>query len=129
MAQKRSNRQPVWTFDHSAIAELAEYAAASKAIDDLAHTVRAAGTKTNHVEWLEAVKEMAAALPYGDMCQACWDRRATTSEDTDASPSLPPTPAPLAADVDGDSLRGRYVCPTCGFHWQCSYSVKFPHML
>ncbi|WP_219418783.1 hypothetical protein [Pseudonocardia nigra] len=107
------NPTGVDTFDHSDIAHLPEYAAASRALDALGHAIGRAEIDLGQQRWLEVVGEMAAALPYADACSEC------------TGPV--PTPAPHAAAVNDEWLNGQYRCPSCAATWTCGYAAN-PHL-
>jgi hypothetical protein len=87
------NPAGVETFDHSTISMLPEYAAASKALDNLAHAINRVHVGLGQEGWLRTVQEMASALPYSDNCQTC-TRLSGDGHDI-------PSPAPDGAEVRG----------------------------
>lgn len=110
------NPTGIRTFDNNRIAQLPEYLAASNAIDKLVHAMQRADVEIGQAEWLDALVDMAAALPYADMCQS---RECRASDDT-------PAPPPIAATVEDGWLKGAYRCPRCGAVWTCGYAVTAP---
>lgn len=113
------NPTGVETFDHSTISVLPEYAAASKALDNLAHAMNRVHVELGQEGWLRTVQEMASALPYSDNCQTC-TRLSGDGHDI-------PSPAPDGAEVRSGWLYGRYLCPQCGSRWKCGYAVNIPN--
>ncbi|GAA5132436.1 hypothetical protein [Pseudonocardia adelaidensis] len=112
-----SNPTGIRTFDNTRLAQLPEYLAASDAIDKLVHAMQRAGVEISQAEWLDALVDLAAALPYADMCQS---RACRAADDT-------PAPPPIAAVVDARGwLKGAYRCPRCGAVWTCGYAVTAP---
>lgn len=94
-------------FDHSDVAKMPEYAAASRALDDLAHAVERLGGVTRE-RFVQVVREMAVALPYGDAPQCGHFGRII---------------APYAASIDDRWLTGTYRCGECGTEWECGYGT------
>lgn len=104
-----ANPTGIASFDHARLAELPEYAAASRALDALARAIGRTERGMVQAEWLEVVTEMAAAGPYGDACQHCAGM---------------PIRWPLGAEVVNGWVRGVYRCETCGRAWRCGWSVQ-----
>ncbi len=94
-------------FDHSDVAKLPEYAAAARALDDLAHAI-GGGTAAARERFAQIAREMALALKYGDANQC-------------AHPGIP---GPYKASIDGDGwLTGTYRCGECGAEWECGWGT------
>ncbi len=93
------------SFDHTKVAGLPQYGAASRALDDLAHAVDG----LTRDEFLDLVRTMAEALSYSDCCTTggCDDRMASY--------------APMAAEVWDGWVRGIYRCPESHV-WTCGYA-------
>jgi hypothetical protein len=109
------NPTGVATFDHGHLVQLPEYAAACKALDVLGQAMRRADIELGPAQWLDVVREMAAALPYADACAEC-------------SGSVP-TPAPHAGVVTDGRLDGDYRCPSCGSTWTRRYELRLPELI
>lgn len=120
-----SNPTGVDSFDHRRFSVLPEYAAASKALDELVHALnRSDAELKGQAHWLVVVQEMAAALGYADSCQRC----VRNAPDGELPDDFPPAPAPDAAEVRNETLLGQYRCPRCGDRWTCTYAVTAPGM-
>lgn len=104
------NPAGIRTFDHRKLMELPEYEQASRAIDDLAEAMTRAKSDISHDDWLGVLRDMAAGLCFVDRCPACLDVLA----------------APYAAVVEGDSMRGAYLCRRCKHNWTCSWATWAP---
>lgn len=100
----------ITSFDHLALASHPEYYAASRAIDAFAKKDLGGITRT---QWLDAVRAMAEALTYSDLCKQC--TKAGTYD------SLMP---PISVRVEGDRVHGLFYCMTCGNRWQMWYSTE-----
>lgn len=66
--------------------------------------------------WLEAVRDFAATLPYGDMCPQC-----ARDEGRHV------LGWPYSTTVHDGFLRGTYSCDR-GHQWSCSYIVNLPRL-
>jgi hypothetical protein len=108
------NPTGIESFDHSHIAELPEYAAASRALHKLVQALNRAGTEVGQREWLRIVRQMASALAYTDICLACSNV---------FDPSEDELAGPIGAEVDDGWLDGRFRCPRCGHSWTCGIAV------
>jgi hypothetical protein len=115
------NPAGVETFDHSPISALPEYAAASRALDNLVHAIKRARVGLGQDGWLRTVQEMVSALPHSDICRTC-ARSSGDGHDI-------PLPAPDGAEVQSGRLSGRYVCPRCGSRWTRTYAINIPSFL
>lgn len=89
-----------------------KYDAARMAMDDLLQLMNEQGIDMEHGEWLETVREMAAANAYADHW-GCTD---------DVGPHWLPV---KIVHEGGDWLRCHYHCPEHGWH-TCGYSATLP---
>ncbi len=109
-------------FDHTAIAAMPEYAALQMAADLLAQAINrkvADGQLNNDMQrdWLDTVTDVAAVLPYSDICDG--------DHADDGERGVVP---PCAVSIDETGwLTGRYYCPLHERMWTCGYSVTAPH--
>jgi hypothetical protein len=104
------NPAGIRTFDHRKLTELPEYEQASRAIDDLAEAITRTKADMAHDEWLGVLRDMAAALCFVDRCPKCLDSLSV----------------PYIAVVEGDSMRGAYLCRRCKHNWTCSWATWAP---
>jgi hypothetical protein len=113
-----SNITAIESFDHSALKDLPEYHAVSKAMDAL---VRASNAKhanqpdgVGQALMLATVRQMATALSYADSSghpdNGCADRYEGVW--------------PYKTEAENGWLRGTYRCTTCGAEWDTGYSVN-----
>ena len=98
------------SFDHRAFAQHPEYFAVSRAIDKFAK--RDLGDVTR-IQWLDAIRTMAAALTYSSLCRKC--------RDAGTYDSLMP---PVLAEVEGDKVHAWYYCAICRNEWPAWYSTS-----
>lgn len=97
-------------FDHSRIARLPEYRAASAALDSLAHNLPEGVDRS---VFLKAVHNMAAVLPYTDACHECGGVVAA---------------APHKVEIKGGNMLGYYRCPA-GHVWTCMHALGWVDFL
>lgn len=116
--------QAVRSYDHGRVAGLPAYAALRQALSDLGNQLPDAGGMSL-AEWLDAVRDMAATAPYGDVCDQC--ARGCLHEPEDAFG--PPCAAchrpwwPYATDREGGGFLGAYRCDR-GHKWTCWYAIS-----
>jgi hypothetical protein len=95
------------------------YNAARMALDDLVRTMNEHDFEMEQAEWLEVVREMAAANVYADSCK---------SENCagDGGYQVQPHWFPIAIESEGEGwLVCHYNCPKHGHH-TCGYSPLAP---
>lgn len=92
------------SFDHGELSRLPQYAAASDALDHLAHALPDATTRRR---FLDAVRQMAAVLPYSDGCNEC--RRLVKA-------------APFKVELSDGGMVGHYRCER-GHVWTCWHAL------
>lgn len=115
-ANRSDNPARVRTFDHTSLGALPEYQVAAQALNALVHAANGAELGIGQDQWLTAVRDLAAAIPFMDSCDHCrdYDRPA----------------APHAADVDrAGRMLASYRCPTCGHAWTCGWGTSAPNYL
>lgn len=122
MKPTKSNISGVESFDHAAIADLLEYQAAYKALDDLVHAINKTDIGLGQRRWLKTVEQMAASLSYADSTGHDEVRHADC-------PAADQTVWPFQATVKGRWLHGEYRCPVCGDDWTCGYAVNIADLL
>lgn len=110
------NPAGVRPFDLTPLAYLPEYQAAAQAVDALLQALNDAGIELDQADWLTAIRELTAAVPFADCCDRC---RTMTY----------PHAARIEPDTgEGGWLTGHYRC-TCAQSWTCGYSTEAPaHM-
>lgn len=108
-----SNPAGLGEFDHGELAGLPEYQAASRALDALVHPLRRDDVPIGQTQWLAAVAEMAAALPFSDTCEKCEGHEAS---------------APYAVTIDENWVQGRYRCVN-RHTWTCGYALDVPNWI
>ena len=87
------------------------YRAARSALNDLVHVMSEHGIEMDQGDWLEVVREMAAANVYDDACKV--DR------------CLELHNALKITDLEAGGIRADYVCPEHGWH-ACWWSPTAP---
>lgn len=106
-----SNPARIRNFDNSALAELPEYQRAAAALNDLVHAANRAEAGIGQDQWLAAVRDLTAAIPFMDMCDGC-ERPAV----------------PSAAEIDDKGwMTASYRCHNCGRRWTCGWSTDTPN--
>jgi hypothetical protein len=122
MTSRVSDDNPIGVapFDHTRLAQVPEYQVAAKALDALVHATRNANIEVAQAKWLQAVTDMAASLPYGDMCTQC--------RDSDPSAANGPN-FPVAIELkNSEQLTAHYECGDCGHRWTTSWAVDLPDL-
>ncbi|MGN7136435.1 hypothetical protein [Streptomyces pseudogriseolus] len=106
-----NNPANVRPFDLTPLAELPEYNQAAHALNKLVHAMTRADIAMTQTEWLTAVRDMTAGIPFTDMCNHCRNLDLPT--------------APAKAEIKDGWLTGYYICH-CGYRWTCGWSTRSP---
>ena len=116
MAKHPENPADVRRFDHTRIAHLPEYNQAAHALNQLIQAMTREDIEMSQTEWLTAVRDMTAAIPFTDMCNNCRNL------------DVPAVPAKTEISANG-WLMGAYQCHHCGYRWTCGWSTETPNYL
>ncbi|MEU1679283.1 hypothetical protein ABZ422_09375 [Micromonospora zamorensis] len=114
----KANPAGVRPYDHTLFAPaIREHQAAAEALNELIFAMRRSDEHTGakpqtQAEWLTAVADLAAAIPYADSCQRCPDDKTWLN-------------VPLRAEIENGWLTGHYLCHN-GHRWTCGWSVSSP---
>ncbi|ACZ92022.1 hypothetical protein [Streptosporangium roseum] len=106
------NPAQVTSFDHHRLADLPEYNRVGKALNDLLTAINRAEIEISQPEWLDAVRNLTAALPFADGCDEC-------------PPVSITVPARTEIDTDG-WLTGYYKCTEHGRQWTSGWALDAP---
>lgn len=117
----------VRSFDHAPLAALPAYARLRQALSDIANeAAEQGGMKLS--EFLDAVRDMAATAPYGDMCMQCGKACECPPDALLLDTCLAHrTWWPHAAERDGGWITGTYRC-SGGHTWPCGYAINIAGM-
>lgn len=124
--------EAVRSFGHTALAASPAYAVLRQALSDLANESADLDPAITLAGLLDAVRDMAATAPYGDMCNLCGLACARTHRHADGE-HLPLTCGsgrtwwPHAVVREGAGLTGTYRCAN-GHKWTCWWSVDAAYM-
>jgi hypothetical protein len=123
--------EAVRSFDHAPLAASPAYAALRQALSDLANESADLDPAITLAGYLDAVRDMAATAPYGDMCNRCCLACARTHQHGDDEFPRPcdayRTWWPHAAVRAGGGVTGTYRCGT-GHEWTCWWSVDAAYL-
>jgi hypothetical protein len=120
-APTRANPAGVRSFDHRRLASLPEYHDAARSLNRLVEAIATAeGLALGQKDWLAAVRDLAASLPFADGCDRCL-------HDDDAEWVV--APDSLAVEAERDWLDAHYRCPGCGVAWSCGWALWAPALL
>lgn len=131
MRTTATNPAGIQSFDLTQLRGLGEFQFAVRALDRLVKAMKREETDLTQEQWLEAVANMAASLPFGDCCDPCMRRGPNNPDD---SPPLEQDERfrpvfPHCIEIDGEALTGSYRCPACAHEWTCSWAVDTPAWL
>lgn len=98
----------VRSFSHAHLAAVPAYARLRQALSDFANEA----PRTALGAFLDALRDMAATAPFGDMCDTCGRDH----------PQEYDMYWPHAAERDGGWITGTYRCRR-GHTWTCGYSI------
>ncbi|MEV0209427.1 hypothetical protein AB0H97_29940 [Streptomyces sp. NPDC050788] len=113
-AARDTNPSRIRPFDNSTLAQLPEYQRAAEALNYLVHAAYSTKTRMSQDQWLTAVRDLTAAIPFMDCCLDCG--RATP-------------PAALTKIDNSGWMQPTYKCHPCNNTWTCGWSTAAPNHL
>ncbi|MFP8882620.1 zinc ribbon domain-containing protein [Streptomyces mangrovi] len=114
--RERSNPAKVRSFDNTALGLLPEYNQAAHALNKLIHALNKAEVGLSQEQWLTAVRDLTAAIPFMDACNCCRNYRQAS--------------APVKTEIRRDGwMTAYYRCDDCGHRWTCGWATSAPDYL
>lgn len=108
-----SNPAHVRPFDNAVLGALPEYNKAAEALNELIHAMNRNEAGITQAQWLTAVRDLTAAIPFMDMCNRCRNYEHPA--------------APMAAEINDDGwMVAYYCCHTCSYRWTCGWATSAP---